>query len=118
MGIGARRNAEQSVRCSDRVGKEIAHLTYGRVKIGPISQDWNITAIHAAMMTLVSTFTASAIQSNLSDKLKTTVAKLAPPTTLGFVFSTSSATNHVTSRDLKVNSVTATTASSTTSKII
>ena len=40
-----------------RVGKEIALTsTYHRVTIGPVSNDWDVAAIHDAMLRVFATF--------------------------------------------------------------
>jgi hypothetical protein len=41
---------------ADRVGKEIVHLSYGRLVVGPDANNWNVHAVHAALMELCEKF--------------------------------------------------------------
>jgi hypothetical protein len=48
------------VRVKDRVGKEIAHLTYARLTVTPAAKGWNITEITQAMNSLIQKFSVFA----------------------------------------------------------
>jgi hypothetical protein len=51
-----------------RVGTEIAHLSYRRLKFGPVAEQWNISASHDALMQVLTKFVAAVPTANLSDK--------------------------------------------------
>jgi hypothetical protein len=40
----------------ERVNKEIAHLTLGRLLVGPAAKSWDIAAIHREMVILLNLF--------------------------------------------------------------
>ncbi len=99
-----------------RVGKEIAHLTYHRVTIGPVSNDWDVAAIRDAMLRVLATFVGAANPADLSPEFHrltagplsvpgAVVASTAAQTVLGAMHSTAcSTTNPVQSVPLTVNS--------------
>lgn len=51
-----------------RVGSEIAHLSFRRLTFGPVADQWNISAIHDALMQVFATFVAAVPATNLSDR--------------------------------------------------
>ncbi len=58
---------------NDRVGKEIAHLTYGRLDVLPIDKGWPALSIRDELLGLVSVFLELARPSRIGTKLRTFV---------------------------------------------
>jgi hypothetical protein len=73
-----------------RVGREIVHLTYGRLDVLPEAKHWDVPAIHAAIMALLELFVRTAAEANLAPSL---LALTAPTTLLVQPHMAPSATN-------------------------
>jgi hypothetical protein len=64
-----------------RVGNEIAHLSYDRLRVGPDAKDWNVHDIWMAVMGLVQIFIGNAPRDLLADKWRTSI--VTEPTNAG-----------------------------------
>jgi hypothetical protein len=81
---------------NQRVGREIAHLTYGRLEVQPDAKAWNIRDIREAMMQLVEAFLRHAPTSRWVGELRTEFLPSNRGNVEVLVAATTTAATHVT----------------------